>query len=165
MRALAAQRQKQTGLGKLASWALHRKGQLDDLIEDVTRLLDNLTLVFPEPETAEALAQADTEEITGGTAAEQALNLKTLQQLGEKIDKVLAAQSVEVAAKRGISIDSIRLEEGARMQTGNVISSAWKGETNLPTGNGTITIGTLHASGNARIRSGDVYGERDEFWD
>ncbi|OTB06937.1 hypothetical protein M426DRAFT_318309 [Hypoxylon sp. CI-4A] len=167
MRALAAKRQKYTGLGKLTRWALYDKEHYSRLVEDITKLLENLELVFSVSEANDhaQLAQRDIEQVSGDTREDQAIAMKTLQELATGVDNVLKDKVPAVAASRGLSIGSIVIEENARVRDGNFIGSSWKDVTNLPQAGASIAIASAQVKGNARVMNGDTYGDKDTFWD
>ncbi|KAK4142226.1 prion-inhibition and propagation-domain-containing protein [Dichotomopilus funicola] len=168
MKALAERRQKSTGFRKLASWALYHRDRYNDLVEGITKLVDNLEQAFPAPEKANALAKTDTEQISAGPPAEQKDTLKLLGFLAAKVDGAVGAKAVkavEAAANQGISIGSVDTTDKARFRSGDFVSTAWKGETSLPQSGITVAIGSLRAGGESRVMAGNMYAEKDSFWD
>ncbi len=163
MKALVERRQKSTGFRKLASWALYHRDRYDDLVEGITKLVDNLEQAFPAPEKASALAKTDAEQISAGPPAEQKDTLELLRVLAAKVDGVVGAKAVETAASRGISIGSVDVMDKARLRSGDFVSPAWKGETNLPQSGSTVAVGSLHAGGESRVMAGNTYAEKDSF--
>ncbi|KAI0387575.1 prion-inhibition and propagation-domain-containing protein [Hypomontagnella monticulosa] len=163
MRTLAAKRQKRSSIFKLTGWALYDKEHYSRLVEGIAKLLTNLEDAFPMPE-AQPLAQRDIEQISS-SMKEQAVTLKTIEELAAGVDNTLKAGVPAQAVDKGISIGSFVIQDNARVRDGNFYGSSWKDTTNLPRSGGSITIASAQARGNARVMNGDTYGDRDSFWD
>lgn len=171
MRDLAARRRKGASYVKLTSWALYEKQHLSSLINQITRLLENLEQVFPVPQLEVVLSSHRSQEaevIRAGVESEENVEgiLKKLAEVATRVDKALAAPLKASAEFRDVSIAEANLKENSRMQNGDFVGSSWKGVSNLPKSDRTVKIGSLNAEGDSRVMNGNVYGEGDgaAFW-
>ncbi|KIL83577.1 hypothetical protein FAVG1_13207 [Fusarium avenaceum] len=86
MRKITKARQKKTKLGTKIKWALYKKSHFEALIEDVARLVDKITELFPNLETQQkVLAKEEAKEVEAESIPVLIEILAT-----QKTDKVLS---------------------------------------------------------------------------
>ena len=153
MRELAIKRQKSSSLLKMTTWALYHSSEFKQLIESITKLIDQLEKLFPA-----SLAQR-TELVTQETAViKNAKELQLLEDAAQNVDKLLHAAAKE--ARTGHQYLNVVAVGQATVQNGDAFGSNWEGSA----------IGSSHlydgvrAEGNAKVLNGNKYGGKD-FWD
>jgi Prion-inhibition and propagation len=158
IRTLATRRQIGASLGKKMAWALFEEKQLNKLIEDVTRLVNDLVDLFPAAkETQHQLCLNELSEIVDTRNDEQGLTV--LRTTSDGIDETMKSVVEEaVETRRSHSYVNISATDQARVANGDHINE------------GVYTAGHGHsyrdisASGSARIVNGNIFGGRS-IWD
>lgn len=152
MRQLIVRRQKPTSLLKRTTWALFHHSEFADLIEDVSKLVDNLERLFPGPPSE---LQRLAEQELSGVKDKQALEL--IEEAAEGVDPTLQI----AAAKHGHSSHHYAdITVRGKAQLGNKINTNWtRGVEDSSHDYGNVTV-----EKGAQSLMGDNYGGKD-FWD
>ncbi|KAI0377887.1 hypothetical protein F5Y04DRAFT_171205 [Hypomontagnella monticulosa] len=147
---------------KIARWVLYSREHAMQLIADITSLIDLLQQLFPMPEKELALAREEVRQLSSAVADQQS-TMRNLQQAVEGIDGDFK-KAIESLAARGHRYEDQLAEDDARIHNGNTFTKAWEeASAPLPTGPA-MTFGYIRAGGSSRVRNGDVYVDRDDFW-
>jgi Prion-inhibition and propagation len=153
MRDLAIKRQKGTGLLKKTSWALYHNSEFRKLIEDITRLIENLENLFPAPAPQLELVKQEAAEVNDKQ------ELQLVENAAEGVDKLLQAAVKE--ARTGHQYLNVVVIGQAKALNGDTFGSDWKAPA----------IGVSHiyngvrVEGNAKVLNGNKYGGKDFFDD
>ena len=147
MKGLATQRQKKGRFLKLASWALHHRSALKDLLEQIVSLIDEIEKLFPAPQAQTTLVQQEAAEIG---------DKQSLKLIAMGVDSLLQKTVKEVIAGHQYSNIGIK----GQAHTGDAYSSDWSGGA----------IGASHKYDGIEVEEGgkalvgNKYGGKD-FWD
>ncbi|KAI3325322.1 hypothetical protein HD806DRAFT_492654 [Xylariaceae sp. AK1471] len=159
---IARRQRTSSNLIKLTHWVVHRREHLLQLIEDISSLMDSLEQVFSAPQRREILASEELQQFSS-TMADQQSSIRYLEMLAKDIDKTFN----NVAAynnKSGHQIGDQSTFDNARVQNGHTFTQVWATAAGtLPVGQG-MTISIQKTGGHSRVRNGDVYIEKDDFW-
>ncbi|KAK3937352.1 prion-inhibition and propagation-domain-containing protein [Diplogelasinospora grovesii] len=146
-------------------WVLHDRERLSNLTQSVTKLLHNLEQEFPAPEAQTALAKAEASEIIESiTDSEQKQPILYLVgEVATGVDRLFRDELAGLTAKN--TIGHIVCTGDAKIRDGDFYSNPWRGVKEVPQ-SGSMSIKSIHASGNSRVMNGHTYGgDKDSFWD
>ncbi|KAH0438515.1 hypothetical protein CcaCcLH18_03222 [Colletotrichum camelliae] len=164
LRGLALKRQRKTSTLKLAKWALYDRSHCDELVERISKLLEQLESVLVNNDDTYRLAAAEIKQICEGNLSETQRTLRVVLGLASKFDRVLEEMAKDTTSAAGIPFGSMVVTEDARVHNNDTITAAWRGVPELPSSQSSITIGNFRAEGNARVANGRRYVESDDFW-
>ncbi|KAI1401251.1 hypothetical protein F4819DRAFT_458848 [Hypoxylon fuscum] len=150
------------GRVKIAHWVLYSKEHATQLISEITSLIDLLHQLFPMPEKELALARDEARQLISAIVDQQS-TIQYLQQLVQGIDSDFR-KALDSHATHGHRYGDQSVADNARIQNGHTVTRAWEGITgSLPVGPG-MTFAYQRAEGSSRVRNGDVYVDKDDFW-
>ncbi|KAI3331475.1 hypothetical protein HD806DRAFT_161020 [Xylariaceae sp. AK1471] len=163
IQSIIAQRQKnKLSRTRVLSWVLYSREHVLDLIRDISTFIDELERHFPSPQQEEALVRSELEKLAEVTTHQQCA-FEKMQERVQDIDKTLSKVREPVATSHRIHHQTIT--DNARVQFGHTITKAWAHSPGpLPIAAGMI-VDVQSVGGSSRVREGDVYAEKDEFWE
>ncbi|KAI8624791.1 hypothetical protein F5Y19DRAFT_490662 [Xylariaceae sp. FL1651] len=147
---------------KIAHWVIHRRDHLLQLIQDIASLTNSLEQAFPAPREQEALMRRELQQISS-TFADQQSTVRYLQMTVQDIDHTFQ----KVAGSERMSGHRFGDQfafDNARVQNGHTFHRSWTAVPGILPVGPIMTFGTQRAGGSSRIRNGDVYVEKDDFW-
>lgn len=147
---MVEKRKKGPSILRTAAWALSRRGELKELVSNITVLINNIEQLFPAPQALHEFAQLDVAEI------QDTPSLELLEQTSHGVDNLLCAATGEALAGHRYSNVTIK----GKAHIGDMVANDWSRET----------IGLSHEydgvqvtlTGKASI--GNKFGGKD-FWD
>ncbi|KAI0883533.1 uncharacterized protein GGS22DRAFT_167265 [Annulohypoxylon maeteangense] len=155
------QKNKVSGV-KIARWVLYSRDHALQLIEDITSLIDLLQQLFPMPEKELALAVEEVKQLSSAIVDQQS-TIRYLQLSVQGIDESFK-KAIGSLETQGHRYGDQYMEENARVQNGHTFTQGW-GRSSGPVPVGpSMTFAYQRAAGFSRIRNGDVYVEKDDFW-
>ncbi|KAI1384545.1 uncharacterized protein F4822DRAFT_366505 [Hypoxylon trugodes] len=110
------------------------------------------------------LAKEEVKQLSS-TISGQGSTIRCLQQLVQGIDSDFK-KAIDSVAIQGHRYGDQFTEKGARIQNGDTFTRALEGAIDagsLPVGP-SMTFAYQRAGGSSRIRNGDVYVDKDDFW-
>ncbi|KAI0117659.1 hypothetical protein F4776DRAFT_276784 [Hypoxylon sp. NC0597] len=147
---------------KVARWVLYSREHAMQLIGDITSLIDLLQQLFPMREKEQALAREEVKQLSEAIGDQQS-GIRHLQLLVQGIDDDFK-KAIDSLATQGHRYGDQSVEDDARIQNGHTFTQAWGGiPRSLPIGP-SMTFAYQKARGSSRIRNGDVYVDKDDFW-
>ncbi|KAI0851719.1 hypothetical protein F5Y00DRAFT_229079 [Daldinia vernicosa] len=146
---------------KTTRWVLYSREHAMQLISDITSLIDLPQHIYPMPDKEQELAREEVRQLTLAVT-DQESTIRHLQQLVQGIDNDMK-KAIESVKTQGHQYENVSVEENARVQNGHTFTRAWEGTSSLPVGP-SMTFTHMRASGFSRVRNGDVYLEKDDFW-
>lgn len=150
MKELAIRRQRGISVLKTASWALYYRSEFKELIEGITKLIDNLEDIFPAPQLQLALVKQETAEIQD----RQALGL--IESAAQTVDPLLQAAAKE--ALTGHKYLNVVIK--GKAHTGDAISGDWKGDAR----GASHKYDGVEVDKDGKALIGNKFGGKD-FWD
>lgn len=90
LKELACRRQNGWTVLKTSGWALYHRSELQELMSNITSLIDNIVNLFPKPETQLAMARQEATEIHDKQALELLMNAT------QDVDPILHLAAKEV---------------------------------------------------------------------
>ncbi|KAI1451362.1 hypothetical protein F4805DRAFT_104644 [Annulohypoxylon moriforme] len=159
---IARRKHNKVGRAKIARWAIYSREHAMQLIEDITSLIDLLQQLFPMPEKEMSLAVEEVKQLSSAIADQQS-TLRYLQLSVQGIDENFK-KAVDSLETHGHRYEDQSAEENARVQNGHTFTQAWgRSPGSVPVGP-SMTFAYQKAAGSSRVRNGDVYVEKDDFW-
>ncbi|KAL2809094.1 prion-inhibition and propagation-domain-containing protein [Aspergillus granulosus] len=157
LRDMALRRQKELGLSRRVTWALYDQKSYNQLIENVTDLVNSLVTLFPSEEfhlAQQKLCREEVEELE----LEYRPDLHILQETSCEVDNLLGE-----TLRRAISTRGGNRYEGMTV-TGHAIveNGDYVAQGSVVTGPGNL-YSQIHISGATRVRNGTNYGGRGVF--
>ncbi|THV95497.1 hypothetical protein D6D27_03201 [Aureobasidium pullulans] len=120
---IVTQRQRNTGLLKKAAWALYRKNDLENLVEDITDLTAQLVNLFP------ATKQRQQELSTAELNALGDERLLFIKNIADDQDPLLATAAQEAMQAHGSTFFEPTTRDGAAAHHGDHIHQDYRGPT------------------------------------
>ncbi|THY70991.1 hypothetical protein D6C86_09740 [Aureobasidium pullulans] len=149
---IVTQRQRNTGFLKKAAWALYRKNDLENLVEDITDLTAQLVNLFP------ATKQRQQELSTAELNALGDERLLFIKNIADDQDPLLATAAQEAMQAHGSTFFEPTTRDGAAAHHGDHIHQDYRG----PTGGLSHTYHKALAEGKGtKQHCGNVYGGPD----
>ncbi|KAG9686222.1 hypothetical protein KCV03_g10049, partial [Aureobasidium melanogenum] len=149
---IVTQRQRNTSLAKRAAWALYRKNDLENLVEDIANLTNQLVNLFP----ATKLRQQELSAVELAELGDE--NLPLVRDIADVQDPVLATVAQEALQARGSTYHKPTTRDGAAAHHGDRIHRDYQG----PTGGLSHTYHEPLAEGKGtKQHCGNVYGGPD----
>ncbi|KAI2464704.1 hypothetical protein F4781DRAFT_59167 [Annulohypoxylon bovei var. microspora] len=159
---IARRKQSKVSRVKIARWVLYSREHAMQFIGDVTSLIDLLQQLFPMPEKELALAVEEVKQLSSAIADQQS-TIRYLQLSVQGIDDNFK-KAIDSLGTQGHRYEDQSVEENARVQNGHTFTQAWgRSSGSVPVGP-SMTFAYQRAAGSSRIRNGDVYVEKDDFW-
>jgi Prion-inhibition and propagation len=162
MRNLALRRQKRSTLSQKMSWALHRKRDLNNLIEDLTELVSLLVELAPMKPQQELcrteLAEIDTDQ---NVAVLDDVLHEPIGENSTNIDDLLQEQVTEtIRQRRGTMTTAVwkrsKVGDGSNVRQGNNVASDYRGE--IPDQEGKYVVEDSELGKNVVFHQGNNYG-------
>ncbi|KAI1092446.1 hypothetical protein F5B19DRAFT_454700 [Rostrohypoxylon terebratum] len=152
---------KKTKVGgvKIAQWVIYNRDHSMQLIEDITSLIDLLHQLFPMPEKELALAVEEVKQLSTAVADQQSA-IQCLQLSVQGIDENFQ-KAINSLETQGHHYGDQLVEENAHVQNGHTFIRGSSGS--VPVGR-SLNIAYQRVAGSSRVRNGDVYVEKDDFW-
>lgn len=141
-------------LWKKVTWSLYEKESFEQLIQDISGLLDQLHILFPGPESQRKLLDENI------AALEQAVSLKYVQKLAEGVDKMLQDRAKYAQdEKDGRHVfEKVSAGKNARLHTGNAyVKQIGDGVGSVPKGPG-HRYAEVRFEDSAMGQAGDMFG-------
>ncbi|KAI2616671.1 hypothetical protein GGS26DRAFT_443121 [Hypomontagnella submonticulosa] len=114
------------------------------------------------PEEVRALAREEMRQLSSAISDQQS-TIQNLQRLVEDIDGNFK-EAIDSLATHGHQFGDQLAEDNARIHNGNTFTKAWEeASTSIPVGPA-MTFSYIRASGSRKVRNGDVYVDKDDFW-
>lgn len=148
MKELAVKRQKGASFLKLTTWAIYRKADLRNLIDDITSLIENIERLFPAPKAQIALAQQEVAELGSKDSVE------LVENSAKSVDSLLESAAKEVLTGH----QYLNVVVDGKAHAGDAFSGDWKGGAM----GGSHKYDGVQVKGTALL--GNKYGGKD-FWD
>ncbi|KFZ14600.1 hypothetical protein V502_06003 [Pseudogymnoascus sp. VKM F-4520 (FW-2644)] len=114
---MVEKRQKGPSILRTAAWAVHRRGELKELVSNITGFINNIEQLFPAPQARRELAQREVAEIQDTRV------LELLEQISRGVDNLLRAAVGEALA--GHQYKNVTIK--GKAQVGDAVASGWSG--------------------------------------
>ncbi|KIK59040.1 hypothetical protein GYMLUDRAFT_170006 [Collybiopsis luxurians FD-317 M1] len=144
---------------KLVSWALYSKEHFSKFTSDIKKSLDELEKILLIPEQLQKLKGEEIKLVTDVSIGPDT------QVNPIHIFLAVNGGGIKNSIPSNVQIGNLDVEEMARLQNGDVITQSWQGQSIPHLSGSSISVAHLNAKGNARVRNGNVYVDRDPFWD
>ncbi|XDG01441.1 hypothetical protein ABKA04_001056 [Annulohypoxylon sp. FPYF3050] len=159
---MCRRRQNKLSGVKIAQWVVYNREHAMCLVEDITSLIDLLHQLFPMPKKELALAVEEVKQLSIAIADQQS-TIRYLQLSVQDIDESLK-KAINSLETQGHRYGDQFVEENARVQNGHTFAQAWgRSPGSMPVGP-SMNFAYQRAAGSSRVRNGDVYVEKDDFW-
>ncbi|KAH7134431.1 30 kDa polypeptide [Dactylonectria macrodidyma] len=158
--AIVKQRHDSTSLVKKTAWALYDKKNLEGVVGNIAMSINELEQVFPVEMACKQMIKMEIEEINDEPS------LTAIKDAAENVDVPLAVAANEklrlIWARN--STGNIQTEDKARVNVGNVITSAALELGFSIDDRTTNTAGHISAKGSSGVQVGNTYGGKS-IWD
>lgn len=154
LRQLALRPRNEKGLLKKTTWAVYHRKEFKELIDGITRLVEELERLTQACDKRLQVVKQDVEEIHN----EEGLDL--VAGAAENIDPLLHS-AVKESVNKGHCYANIHYTEDVKVLNGDSFGSGWTG----PITQRVNTYRDILIEGNARVINGNKYGGKDLFED
>ncbi|KAI0437758.1 small s protein [Xylaria telfairii] len=149
MKEMSVKRQQTSSFLRRTSWAIYHKSELEELITDISKLIDTLERLFPAPKTQ---LEPTRDEIARNSSGQ------SLQLLGnDSCNADSTIQTGSMGAILGHHYSNIAVD--GKAQVGDTFSDDWRGAHGMSHRYHGVLVGS---SGKALV--GNKYGGKS-FWD
>ncbi|KAI0418802.1 small s protein [Xylaria grammica] len=149
MKEMSVKRQQASSFLRRTSWAIYRKSEFEELITNISKLIDNLEMLFPPPKpsferTGDEIARNSSEQ-----------SLKSLGNASCDVDSTVRAASM--GAVLGHHYSNIAVH--GKAQVGDTFGDDWQGAHGMSHRYHGVLVG-----GSGKALMGNKYGGKS-FWD